>query len=261
MVESKGIFNGKWLSGSTSTNACGDEVLGGVNGVNGVNSLNNPNPNNGSNSGSNGGSESMPSSYNKSFQKVNQFQGGAISPSASEKKYSLSKAIAKSCAGVWGVLQIVLILSNAIKRLVPIALQPFVQKDLGPGEWTMYVTWCLFMAYNEGYKAFQLKFSPLVVDRAFGIYENPSVLKYILAGPYSMGLFGAEKKRMIISWSITAGVFSLVKLVKMLPYPYRSIVDSGVVVGLSYGTTSILFLTIRALFTTLRGKGLKEKEV
>lgn len=66
-------------------------------------------------------------------------------------------------------------------------------------------------------------------------------------GPYSMGLFGAPRKRMIVSWSITAGVFSLVKVVKLLPYPYRSIIDAGVVFGLSYGTISTLVIMLKAL--------------
>lgn len=172
-----------------------------------------------------------------------------------EEKWSMSQTLFKNILGLWGVYQVVFILANAIKRLVPIALQPFIQKDLQPVQWLMYGSWCLFMIYNEGYKAFQLKFSPLVVNRAFGISKNPSVLKYIFAGPYSMGLFGADRKRMIVGWSITAGVFSLVKIVKMLPYPYRSIVDSGVVAGLSYGTCSIVFLTVRALLGKTVGNG------
>ena len=62
-----------------------------------------------------------------------------------------------------------------------------------------------------------------------------------------MGLFSAPRKRMIVSWSITAGVFSLVKVVKLLPYPYRSIIDAGVVFGLSYGTISTLVIMLKAL--------------
>jgi hypothetical protein len=63
-----------------------------------------------------------------------------------------------------------------------------------------------------------------------------------------MGLFGASKKRMIVGWCVTAGVFSLTLFVKRLPYPYRAIVDAGVVVGLSYGTLSILLLAVKAFF-------------
>jgi hypothetical protein len=174
--------------------------------------------------------------------------GATVAAADETGKWSLRENLWKNALGVWGVMQVVSILANAIKRLYPIAIQPILQRDLLPFQWALYVGWALYMGYAEGYKAFQCKFAPLVVQRAFSLVQNPSILNYALAGPYSMGLFNAPRKRMIIGWSITAGVFSIVKLVKMLPYPYRSIVDAGVVVGLSYGTLSICVLALKAFF-------------
>lgn len=162
-------------------------------------------------------------------------------------KDSRATAIKRTVLCLWGVVQVVSVLANAIKRLLPIALQPLQQNDLSAPQWALYVAWCAYMMYAEGYKAFQQKFSPMVVDRAYGIVDRANVFNTLLAGPYAMGLFGAEKKRMIVSWAITAGVFSLVKIVKYLPYPYRSIVDGGVVCGLSYGAVSIVALTVKKL--------------
>ena len=105
------------------------------------------------------------------------------------------------------------------------------------------------MGYAEGYSAFQKKFSPLVVKRAMGLSSRPSPLNILLAGPFSMGLFAATKKRVLVSWCISAGVFGVVKVVKILPYPYRSIIDAGVVVGLSYGLVSILIIGGKAILT------------
>lgn len=114
------------------------------------------------------------------------------------------------------------------------------------------------MAYAEGFKGFQKKFSPLVVKRALtldavadpaggGRRRRAGPLRILLAGPYSMGLFHATKKRRTVSWGLTTGVLCLVQLVKRLPYPWRSIVDAGVVVGLSYGTLSICMIWAGAL--------------
>jgi hypothetical protein len=64
---------------------------------------------------------------------------------------------------------------------------------------------------------------------------------------YAMGLFSATKKRRIISWSFLIGVFGIVKAVKKLSYPWRSIVDGGVVVGLTFGSLSILYHYARAV--------------
>jgi hypothetical protein len=138
-------------------------------------------------------------------------------------------------------------IANALKRLIPVALQPLLQKDLTKEQIFIYIAWTVYMMYAEGYQAFHLKFSPLVVRRSLTISQNPTFFKCLLAGPYCMGLFGASKKRMIVSWSVIAGVFGLVKIVKLLPYPWRSIVDAGVVCGLSIGTLSIIYHYILAL--------------
>lgn len=64
-----------------------------------------------------------------------------------------------------------------------------------------------------------------------------------------MGLFHATKKRMIVSWGVTLGVTGIVAAVKKLPYPWRNIVDAGVVAGLTWGCISILIHYIKALVT------------
>lgn len=61
-----------------------------------------------------------------------------------------------------------------------------------------------------------------------------------------MGLFHATKKRKIVSWSVTTGVAVIVAAVKRLPYPWRNIVDAGVIVGLSWGSISIMVEWVKA---------------
>ena len=62
-----------------------------------------------------------------------------------------------------------------------------------------------------------------------------------------MGYFHATRKRKIVSWCVTTAIVGLVLVVKLLPYPYRQIVDGGVVFGLSYGLICLLIYTFRAL--------------
>ena len=147
----------------------------------------------------------------------------------------------------WSVLSVLAILGNAIRRVLPIALQPLEENDLTSIQWGAYAIWAVYMAYAEGYKAFQLKLSPLIIRRAVELNQRLSFFRVLFAGPYCMGLFGATKKRMIIGWSISAGVTALVVLVKKLPYPWRSIVDGGVVIGLTYGALSISYNYLKTL--------------
>lgn len=177
--------------------------------------------------------------------------GGAVAASPAPSGFGLASA--------WGVVSVVYIVMKGLKKLVPIALQPFSRGDFTPIHWAMYGGFSLLMAYAEGYKGFQKKFSPLVVKRALTLdarggagspFERPGFLRLLLAGPYSMGLFHATKKRKTVSWVLTTGVVCLVQMVKRLPYPWRSIVDAGVVVGLTYGTLSICMIWARALMGT-----------
>jgi len=115
-----------------------------------------------------------------------------------------------------------------------------------------YALSCAFFAYAEGYKGFQLKFSPLVVKRSLSLVigsRQGTVLNYILAPLYSMGLIHATKKRMIISWSVTLGVAGIVVLVKRLNPIARCIIDAGVVVGLTWGSLSIVAILIQSILT------------
>jgi hypothetical protein len=113
-----------------------------------------------------------------------------------------------------------------------------------------YILTCLGFAYAEGYKGFQTKFAPLVVSRSFTMQYGSSKLHHFLLAPlYSMGLFHATKKRVIVSWSLTLGIAAIVAAVKKLPYPWRNIVDAGVVVGLTWGSISIVFIYFKALIT------------
>jgi len=158
---------------------------------------------------------------------------------------------------LWGSLGVVYILAKAIKRVLPIALQPFGGESaalvLTPFQWSMYAVSCLFFAYAEGYKGFQRKFSPLVVKRSFslviGTRQGNNLLNYALAPLYSMGLMNATKKRMITSWAVSLGVTSLVVLVKKLSPVWRCVLDAGVVVGLSYGSLSILAIYLKSIMT------------
>jgi hypothetical protein len=104
----------------------------------------------------------------------------------------------------------------------------------------------------EGFKGFQQKFSPLVVKRSFTLIpgkNGTSWYHFLLAPFYAMGLMHATKKRKIVSWSVTTGVAVIVAVVKKLPYPYRNIIDAGVVAGLTWGSISIAFLYIKSWIT------------
>ena len=66
------------------------------------------------------------------------------SDDSTSKKKTFSKNLQRGLAA-WGVLGVISILANAIKRLFPIAMQPFVQKDLTPIHWSILWVWTIYM--------------------------------------------------------------------------------------------------------------------
>eukprot|EP00560_Eucampia_antarctica_P006821 CAMPEP_0197828944 /NCGR_PEP_ID=MMETSP1437-20131217/5436_1 /TAXON_ID=49252 ORGANISM="Eucampia antarctica, Strain CCMP1452" /NCGR_SAMPLE_ID=MMETSP1437 /ASSEMBLY_ACC=CAM_ASM_001096 /LENGTH=203 /DNA_ID=CAMNT_0043430371 /DNA_START=258 /DNA_END=869 /DNA_ORIENTATION=+ len=179
-------------------------------------------------------------------------------PVEEEKKINGGgRSLTNVVASLWSVTGVMMILLKSVKRIAPIAMEPFqggTFAPLTPFQLGSYTAMCLWFAYVEGYKGFQTKFSPLVVARSFTLYgagKNANTpIHHVLLGPfYAMGLFHSTKKRKIISWSVTIGVAMIVALVKKLPYPWRNIVDAGVVVGLTWGTCSIGLEWIKAMWT------------
>jgi hypothetical protein len=147
---------------------------------------------------------------------------------------------------VWGLAGIVLLLCSAIYRLSLVAVQAF-SYDFMWHHWVSLFVITIFMAYAEGYKGFQKRFSPRVAARAKYLTTHPDAF-HIFTGPlFCMGFFHATRKRQITSISLTAGIIVLIILIRLMPQPWRGIIDIGVVVGLAWGLLSLIIFSAQAL--------------
>jgi hypothetical protein len=160
---------------------------------------------------------------------------------------ALRAPLTSRAALYWGVGGVALLLAQAVLRLTPIALEPLRLGGLGGWEIATYVAWVIMSLYSEGYRGFQKSFVPRVVARAFFLARTPRPLFILLAPLFCMSLVHARPRRLIVSWTIVFLITTAVALVRTLPYPWRGIIDGGVVVGLGYGLVSLLFTFARAL--------------
>ena len=149
----------------------------------------------------------------------------------------------------WGVFGVVYILGQTIGKLYSyVAELPFA--ELQVHHWIFVVFYTAFMAYAEGYKGFQKKFSPRIIARALYLKNNLTPIRFVLAPFFCIGYFHGTKKRLITSYCITAFIAILVLIVKVTPQPWRGMIDLGVIVGLSWGVIAILCF----LFVYLKNK-------
>jgi hypothetical protein len=147
----------------------------------------------------------------------------------------------------WGILWVSLLLGRAIWRLGPLALEPWTENLMTDAQKAIYVAWLVANAYLEGYRGFQLRFSPRVVSRAIYLGQNPRPLWVILALPFCMSLFHSTRRQMTVSWVFIGALVLVIWWVRSLPQPWRGIIDGGVVLGLAWGLAVIWGLFVKYL--------------
>ena len=149
--------------------------------------------------------------------------------------------------GFWGLAGVMLLLGSAIYRLTPLAIDAFSYTWMWY-HWCSFAFMVFFMAYAEGYRAFQQGFSPRVAARARYLSGHPELLHVFFAPLFCMAYFHAPKRRQVVSISVTLGIIVLVVLVRLLPQPWRGIIDGSVVVGLAWGLISLMLFGYQAFF-------------
>ena len=150
---------------------------------------------------------------------------------------------------VWGLAGIVFMLGYAIVRLFPVTMAVFEQ-PLQWYHWVCMIGFIGFMAYSEGYRGFQLAFSPRVAARLRYLYEHPRPRHVLLSPLFCMGYFYIQRRRRIAIYILTTGIVAIISAVRFLSQPWRGIIDAGVLVGLTWGLVSVLVSTQQAFSTT-----------
>ena len=122
-----------------------------------------------------------------------------------------------------------------------------LRSPLTTTQWAVLVGWVGFSLYAEGYRAFQKRFSPRVVARAFHLGRHPRPLHVALAPFYCMSLLHASRRGLTVAWTMTLSIIGVIILVRSLSQPWRGIIDAGVVLALFWGVAAILWFFARGL--------------
>jgi cytochrome bd-type quinol oxidase subunit 1 len=146
----------------------------------------------------------------------------------------------------WGTIGVLGLLLFAVYRLAPRAMEAY-DGGLTVGQWALAAAICVFMAYAEGYRGFQLKFSPRTAARIRYLRDNPDPVRALFAPLFAIGYFHATRGTRIRAYALSLGIVALVLLVHRLDQPWRGLIDAGVVVGLAWGIVSIVGWVARAL--------------
>lgn len=149
-------------------------------------------------------------------------------------------------AAAWAMLGWSAVLAVAVLRLSAIALQG-LREELTALQLAVLVGNTTLLAWAEGYRGFQQRFSPRAAARVLYLRRHATATEALLAPLFCIGIIGATPWVARLTWIGTALIVAVVVLVHQLAQPWRGIVDVGVVVGLSWGLASFLVLCAQAL--------------
>lgn len=134
----------------------------------------------------------------------------------------------------------------AIWRLSGVAMAGLARPLEWP-HWLLLLANSGFMAYSEGYRGFQMGYSPRLAERVVRLREAGSRLDCLLAPLYAMGFYDAPRPRLVVTYLVTAGIVVLIALFHQLKQPWRGILDVGIVIGLGWGLIATWFHLVQQL--------------
>ena len=137
-------------------------------------------------------------------------------------------------AAAWGAVGFAGLLAFAVVRLLGV-IASGAAETWHWTHWAVTTVNAVFMAWSEGYRGFQLRFSPRAAARVKWLAHDPTIVQGLLAPLFVMAYFGAPRGRVVATWVLTVAIVVAIVVVHSLPQPWRAALDVGVVIGLVWG--------------------------
>ena len=148
-------------------------------------------------------------------------------------------------AVLWAIAGLMLLLGFACWRLSLYTIES-ISMPLNWMHWIVFIAWTIFMAHGEGYKGFQLKFSPRFAARCKYLSSHATWLQTLLAPLFCMAYFHAPKKRVVATYALTIMIIAFIFAFRLIPQPWKGLLDFGVVFGLLWGAVSTAYYCFKA---------------
>eukprot|EP00931_Biecheleriopsis_adriatica_P034265 TRINITY_DN19805_c0_g1_i1.p1 TRINITY_DN19805_c0_g1~~TRINITY_DN19805_c0_g1_i1.p1 ORF type:complete len:199 (-),score=26.83 TRINITY_DN19805_c0_g1_i1:61-657(-) len=147
----------------------------------------------------------------------------------------------------WGLGFWVYLLANSALDLSKLASKLFhFPLDLDPGQWCGLVANVVFFSICAC--TVMVRWSAVLVRRAFILGSQHWWLHHLLAPLFIAGFYRATWARIAKAWGLVVFIVVIGIVVSKLSYPWRQMIDLGVVINLLGGTVSLLAYSARATF-------------
>lgn len=142
-------------------------------------------------------------------------------------------------APAWAVIGVSALFATASYRLGERGVA-VIRDGLGGWEWMALAGLTLVFVYGEGFLALDRKWVPGLMRRARELEDERSLVLRLLAPLYGLSLIGAPPAKLLPSWLGTLAIVGAILVIRVLPDPWRGIIDFAVAAALAWGLVAIL---------------------
>ena len=159
---------------------------------------------------------------------------------------TIDETLMRNFAVIWALTGFTALLGAAVFRLSTMAMDSW-SFQLQAVHYLVLFANLAFMAYSEGYRGFQKRFSPRFAQRLVKLKISGTTLQCLLAPFYCMNYFSAARRQLIVTYSLTLMIIVFILSFRYIPQPWRGILDAGVVLGLAWGIIATWSCSLSAL--------------
>jgi hypothetical protein len=145
----------------------------------------------------------------------------------------------RAVVSAWTLLGVAALFATSIVRLGSRGIAT-IQRGLEWGEWSGLIFLTVAFVYGEGFRALDRRWVPRLLERALLLRDDPRLSVRLLAPLYGLALVGVGRGDLIRGWLVVAAILGAVLTVRVLPDPWRGIIDFAVAAALSWGLVAIL---------------------
>ena len=157
-------------------------------------------------------------------------------------------SFAGTIGAIWGIVGWVVIPGYAVYKLSK-PVTELIFTDLAWYHWVAMVLFGTILFYFKAYRGFQRIIAPRIAVRARYLRTHPRPIWLLLAPLFCMGFFHIIRRKQIITILMTVAMVTLIFLVRLLPSPWRGIVDVSILLALGWGALSIIWYGVVGLTT------------
>ncbi len=144
-------------------------------------------------------------------------------------------------AGSWAVIGFSLIIGRAVLGMSP-SIHETLLTPLSGMQLATYGAATVVFGVIKGYFVFHERFCPRYASRIHDLCQAPTHFFYAVLAPlFCLSLIGTDRAGLLRGYVLVTGIAAMVVSTKLLPFPLRGMLITGVAMALTWAALEIIY--------------------